>query len=163
MYMSFDEKDTTDASSSCFSIVPLFHQPTLPSCFSTPVHTYFWMPANLPSLGQEPRQTLSASCPWPGACWEPLRFLLGSLCPSRLCCFLLGTSWAECNSPYRARHWISINVSWMSSLLVGRREPFRERTSSLGVCGSKIHTFFFFGRPGRYLTQYYRFFMILNV
>lgn len=163
MYMSFDEKDTTDASSSCFSIVPLFHQPALPLLVFQLLYTHIseclliflvldkspgrhYQP---PVLGQEHA----------GNHWGSCRVLFAL----HMYCFRLGRSWAECNSPYRARHWISINGSWMTSLLVGRREPFRERTSSLGVCGSKIHTFFFFCRPGWYLTQYYRFFMILNV
>lgn len=80
---------------------PSFHcsPPSSPFLFfSAFAGTHFWVPANLPSLGQEPRQTLSAPRPWPGACWEPPRFLSVSLCPSRMYCLLLGRSWPEDNS-----------------------------------------------------------------
>lgn len=89
---------------SCFSIVPLSPHPSGFLFFNSFEHTYFRMPGNLPPLGREPSQTLSASSPWPGACWEPLRFLSVSLCPSRIYCLLLGRSWPEDNSQYCASH-----------------------------------------------------------
>lgn len=73
-----------------FFIVPVLHHPPLPSWFSTPGHTYFWMPANLPSVGQEPRQTLSASCLWPGACLGTTKVLVGFSLPFT---YVLPSAW----------------------------------------------------------------------
>lgn len=95
VFSSSGWKDITDASSSHLSIVPLFDHLLSLLVFQLCCIHLFWMPANLPSLGHEPRQTSLASCPWPGACWEPLKFLSVSLWPSRMYCLLPGRSWPE--------------------------------------------------------------------
>lgn len=72
-FLSLDEKDTTDASSSCFSIV---HHPPLPSCFSVLLQAHiseclltFLLLAKSPGrhyrppvLGQEPAGNHRGSC-----------------------------------------------------------------------------------------------------
>lgn len=79
-------------------------------------HAYFRTPGNLPPPGLGPRQTLSASWPWPGTCWEPLWILSVSLCPSHMYCLLLGRSWPGGEWPILCQpFWISMHVTWMSS------------------------------------------------